>query len=368
MISKNFFQSLKDISEERQLDIQALLNKVEFAMGVACRKVEPPYTGDIKIEVDEDKSEFKVYEYKYVVAEIDPENVVRGQITLEDAKQIKSKVKVGDVIRTKVNFNAFKRTAASIFKQNLLSGIKELEREAAFDFFEERVGEIITAKVIKYDKGFITFNVGKGCEAHMPDKEALPGETFTVGEAKKVYITKVEKGTKGPKIYLSRSCKEIVKRLFELEIPEIANGSIEIMGIARDPGNRTKIGVLSVEGNIDPKGACVGMGGSRIKAINDSLSGEKIDIFTWKDNPVDLIAEAILPAKVLSVVPNDKNKQAIVIVTADQYSLAIGRNGQNARLAAYAVGWKIDIKKLEDALAEGIEFKYNVIPTSTKKF
>lgn len=367
MISKNFFLSLQDIAQERQLDINELLKKVEFAMGVACKKVDPPYTGDVKVEVDYDKFEFKVIEYKYVVEEIDPENPVKGQITLEDAKAIRSRVKVGDVLKSKVKFESFNRTAASIFKQNLMSGIKELEREAAFDYFNEKVGEIITAKVIKYDLGFITFNVGKGCEAHMPDKEALKGETFTPGESKKVYITKVEKGTKGPKIYLSRGNKEMIKRLFELEIPEIVNGQIEIMGISRDPGSRTKIGVLSVDGSIDAKGACVGPNGSRIKAINEALNGEKIDIFTWRDNPVDLIAEAMLPARVISVMPNEKEKQAVVIVTSEQYSLAIGKSGQNARLAAYAVGWKIDIKKLEDALAEGINFKYNVIPAGMKR-
>ena len=186
MISKNFFQSLKDIADERQLDINDLLKKVEFAMGVACKKVDPPYTGDIKVEVDPEKYEFKVFEYKYVVEEIDPENTVKGEITLEEAKTLRSRVKVGDVIKTKVNFANFKRTPASIFKQNLMSGIKELERENAFEFFNQRVGEIITATVVKYDLGFVTFNVGKGCEAHMPDKEALKGETFTPGEKKKV--------------------------------------------------------------------------------------------------------------------------------------------------------------------------------------
>ncbi len=166
---------------------------------------------------------------------------------------------------------------------------------------------------------------------------------------------------KGPKVFLSRTSKEIVKRLFEITIPEIADGSIEIMGISRDPGSRTKIGVLALKPNLDPKGACVGQGGLRIKSINEALNNEKIDIFTWKDNPVELIAEALLPAKTLSVIPDLKTKKALVIVRDDQYSLAIGRSGQNARLAAYAVDWKIDIKKLSDATKEGIKFTYNVI-------
>ena len=176
----------------------------------------------------------------------------------------------------------------------------------------------------------------------------------------KVYITKVEKTTKGPKVYITRTSREFVKRLFELHIPEVADGSIEIMGISRDPGDRTKVGVLALKENLDPKGACVGPSGARIKKINDILNGEKIDIFTRKDDPVELIAEALLPAKTLSVIANVKTKQATVIVPDDQYSLAIGKKGQNARLAAYAIGWKIDIKNLSTAIEEGIKFEYNV--------
>ena len=313
----------------------------------------------MKSEWDFERKRIKVFEYKYVVDEIEPEGP-KGQITLEEALNIKSKVKVGSEIKTEINLNTFGRKAASIFKQSLLSGLKELERENAYNFFQERVGEIITAKVVDYSNNFVTFSVGKDCLANMPDKEGLPGESFNIGEEKKVYITKVEKTTKVPKIFLTRTNREIVKRLFEMEIPEIADGTIEIMGIARDPGYRTKIGVLSLKENVDPKGACVGQGGLRIRKINAILNNEKIDIFTWKENTIDLISEALLPAKVLSVIADEKSKQATVIVNDDQYSLAIGKNGQNARLAAYAIGWKIDIKNLTTAAEEGIEFTYNV--------
>jgi N utilization substance protein A len=357
MVSKNFYESLEAIAFERGLPIEDVLAKVEVAISVSSRN--SGFTGDVKTEWDFEKKKIKVYEYKYVVDEIDPEGP-KGQITLEEALKIKPKIKVGHEIKTEINLNAFGRKAASIFKQSLLSGLKELERENAYNFFQERVGEIITAKVIDYSNGFVTFSIGKDCIANMPDKEGLPGESFNIGDDKKVYITKVEKTTKGPKVFLTRSNREIVKRLFELEIPEIADGSIEIMGIARDPGSRTKIGVLSLKNNIDPKGACVGQGGLRIRKINEILNNEKIDIFTWKENPVDLIAEALLPARVLSVIADDKTKQATVIVKDDQYSLAIGKNGQNARLAAYAIGWRIDIKNLTDATKEGLEFTYNV--------
>jgi transcription termination/antitermination protein NusA len=357
MISKNFFESLESVAFERGLAIEDVLRKVEVAIAVAARDYQ--YTGEVKLDVDFERKKIKAYEYKYVVDEIDPEGP-KGQITLEEAQELKNRVRIGNEIRTEINFSLFGRKAASKFKQTLMSGLKELEREESYQFFNERVGEIINAKVIGVNNGFITFAIGKDTEAHMPEKEALVGEQFHQGEEKKVYITKVEKTTKGPKVYISRSNKEIVKRLFEMMVPEIANGSIEIMGLARDPGSRTKIGVMSLDPNIDPKGACVGTGGSRIRSINEILNNEKIDIFTWKGNPVELIAEALLPAQSISVLADEKNRKAIVIVADDQYSLAIGKSGQNARLAAYAINWRIDIKKLTDATEEGIEFVNNV--------
>jgi len=357
MISKSFFESLEAIAFERGFNVEDVKEKVEIAISVSSRN--SGYTGDIKTEWDFEKKKIKVYEYKYVVEEVDPEGV-RGQITLEEALEIKPKIKVGAEIKTEINITAFGRKAASVFRQSLLSGLKELEREESFQFFQERVGEVITATVVDYSNNFVTFSIGKNCQANMPDKEGLPNESFNIGDEKKVYITKVEKTTKGPKVFLTRTGREIVKRLFELTIPEIADGSIEIMGIAREPGEKTKIGVLSLKNNLDAKGACVGQGGLRIRKINEMLNNEKIEIFTWRDDPVNLIAEALLPAKSLGVLTDEKTKQATVIVKDDQYSLAIGKMGQNARLAAYAVGWRIDIKNLTDATAEGINFTYNV--------
>ena len=359
MISKGFYEALEAISEERALDIEKILEKVEVALQVACKNNDVPYKGTIKIEVDIEKKEIKFYNYYYVVEEVDPEGP-RGQLTLEEARLIKPKAKIGQEIKEKGNFAIFKRKAASMFRQNLLNELKSLEREEAFDFFNDKVGEIVTAKVVNINDKFITFHLGKSIDATMSYHDALPNEEFTIGEEKKVYISKVEKTTKGPRVYISRSNKEIVKKLFEMYIPEISSGLIEIMGISREPGSRTKIGVLSVNGDIDPKGACVGNGGSRIKAINEILSGEKIDIFVWKSNPIDLIAEALTPARVVSVMTDEKEKRALVIANDDQFSLAIGRNGQNAKLAAFATGWKIDIKKLSEAYTEGIDFRYNV--------
>lgn len=360
MISKSFFESLEVLANERGLLIESILEKVEMAMGVACRDTD--YVGDIKIDVDFDKKRIKFFEYRYVVSEFTEGN--KGEILVEDAQKLKPRVKMkpGMEIKTEVDFGKFGRKSVSKFKNTLNNELKTLEREEAYNFFNDKTGEIITASVIDSNERFVTFAIGKNTFASMPMSETIPGEVFTPGESKKVYINKVEKTTKGPKVYISRNNREIVKRLFELSIPEISDGSIEIMGIAREAGSRTKIGVLATKPNLDPKGACVGQGGLRIKAINDALNNEKIDIFTWKNNPVDLIAEALLPARSLSVIIDDeKSKQALVIVRDDQYSLAIGKSGQNVRLAAYAIDWRIDIKSFSKALEEGISFTYNVI-------
>lgn len=360
MISKDFFESLEQIAIDRGLNIEHIMSKVELAMQIACKNSDVPYKGTIKLEADYEKKKIKFYEYKYVVDEVDPEGP-RGQILLEEALLLKPKAKVGQEFREEVNLKTFKRKAASMFKQNLLNELKSLEREDAFQFFNDLVGELFTARVVAKNEKFITLSLGKGVEATMGAREMLPDEEYLVGEEKKVYISKVEKTGKGPKVFVSRSNKEIVRKLFELNIPEIASGEIEIEGIAREAGKRSKIGVRSVNPDVDPKGACVGSGGARIKAINQALNGEKIDIFVWKDNPVDLIAEALSPARSISVIADEKTKKATVIVSDDQYSLAIGSKGQNAKLAVLATGWKIDIMKLSDAQDEGIQFEYNVV-------
>lgn len=359
MISKNFFENLELVAEERGLSIESVLAKVEMAMAVACRDTE--HDGDIKLDIDYEKKRIRVFEYHYVVETVT--EGVKGEITLEKAKEIKPKARLdfGSVIREEIDFTKLGRKSVSKFKNTFSNELKNLEREEAYVFFSEKEEEIITAEVIDVNASFITFGIGKSTFASMPVSEAIPGETFTPGETKKVYILKVEKTTKGPKVYVSRANREIVAKLFELNIPEIKDGSIEIMGVAREAGSRTKIGVLATKPNLDPKGACVGQGGLRIKAINEELNQEKIDIFTWKNDPIDLISEALLPARSLSVVvDSEKTKQALVIVKDEQYSLAIGKNGQNVRLACYATQWKIDIKRHSDALKEGIKFSYNV--------
>ena len=373
MVSKNFFEALELIAVERGLNIDDIMSKVKFSMEKAAR--DAGFTGEIKLEVDNEKKEIKVFDVKYIVDELtntesieDPEEKAKAEdrrkyeILVEDAKAIKARVKAGQELKTKVDFQNFGRKAATKFKNTFTNELKILEREEAYKYFSSKIGEIISASVIDANDKYVTFNIGKGTFASMPISEGIPGEEYRNGSTMKVYVSKVEKTFKSPKVFICRNNREFVKRLFELNIPEIMDGSVEIMGISREAGNRTKIGVLATKPNVDAKGACVGQGGLRIKAINEILNNEKIDIFTWKDKPIDLIAEALLPARSLSVmINNEKEKSALVIVRDDQYSLAIGKNGQNVRLAAYAIDWKIDIKSQSQAASEGISFSYNVI-------
>jgi len=329
-------------------------------MAIACKNSDVPYKGTIKIDVDYDKKKIEFFNYLYVVDEVDPEGP-RGQITLDEALEIRQRVKVGSEIKERVDLKSFKRKAASMFKQNFLNELKTLEREKAYEHFVELEGEVVTGRVVATNPKFVTLSLGYGVEATMLTREIFEDESYEIGETKKVYITRVEKTGKGPKVFISRTTRELVRKLFEMNIPEIADGSVEIMGIAREPGSRSKVGVMALNSDIDPKGACVGSGGIRIKAINDALNGEKIDVFMWhEDDPVNLIAESLSPAKVLSVIPEPKTKKATVVVDDDQFSLAIGSKGQNVKLAVLATGWKIDIKKVSDANEEGIEFSYNV--------
>lgn len=359
MTSKSFFESLELIANERSLSIEDVLVKVEIAMAVACRD---DYSGDIKLDVDFEKKRIRVFEYKYVVEELTEGN--KGEILVEEAQALKPRLKMkpGMEIKTEIEFAKFGRKSASKFKNTFSNELKNLEREEAYNFFVDKVGEIITGTVNDVNPNFVTFNIGKSIFASMPISEGIPGEEFNPGDTKKLYISKVEKTTKGPKVYLNRNNREIVKKLFELSIPEISDGTIEIMGLSRDAGSRTKIGVVATKPNLDPKGACVGQGGLRIKAINEALNNEKIDVFTWKENEIDLIAEALLPARSLSVnILDKKAKKALVIVRDDQFSLAIGKSGQNVRLASFAIDWHIDIKRFSDAIKEGVNFTYNVI-------
>ncbi|MFA6661748.1 MAG: transcription termination factor NusA [Bacilli bacterium] len=347
MISKGFFESLEDIANDRSLNIEKILEKVEYAMQIACKNSDCPYKGEIRMETNYERKVIAFYDYHHVVSEIDPEGI-RGQILLEDAQEIKPKIKMDQEFREKIDLKVFKRKAASMFRQTLLNELKGLEREEAYDFFITKVGEIVTGRIIGKNERFITIALKAGVEATMSLRDAIPGEEFSIGDELKVYVNDVQKTTKGPRIHISRNNNNMVKQLFELNIPEVASGQIEIKAIAREVGNRTKVGVISLVSDVDAKGSCVGSKGSRIKNINNALNGEKIDIFLWSDDPNELVANALAPATIISVTTDEAEKKAEVVVADDQFSLAIGKSGQNVKLAAIASGWKIDIKKASE--------------------
>ena len=359
MTNKAFYEYAEMVAYDHNLSLEDVMDKAAVALKKACAL--EGFTGDIQIEFLPDKKELRVHEYKYVVSEIDPEGPA-GQITLEQAKAIRERVRVGSTLKTTINISKeIGRKGASQFKQIFNQGLKELGRKRAYEFFKEHENEMITARVERVLEDAYILGIGLDYDAYMPFKEALPNETLYEGENVKVYVTKVEETSKGPKVFVSRTNAGIVKRLIENIVPEVADGTIEIVAMARDAGSRTKIGVRSTDPNVDAKGACVGLQGVRIKQINQALNGERIDVFVWDEDPVKLIAQAISPATVLGVMTFPELHQALVVVPDLQYSLAIGKAGQNARLASQATGWKIDIKDESTCAKEHIKFKYNVL-------
>ncbi|MBR6516719.1 MAG: transcription termination/antitermination protein NusA [Bacilli bacterium] len=358
MISKGFYEYLEAIAEERRLEKSDVLAAVEIALIKAVQA--EGHTGIIEVEFNDELKKVRITETFNVVEEINPELELEGQITLEQAKEIRARVRIGSVIKKEIPFSEIGRKGATRFKTTFIQNLKELGYKRAYEYFVSKEGEVVTAIVEKATDKVVILNLGMNTQSIMPVEEALTGETYVPGKQIKVTITKVEETTKSPKVYVSRSNKEIIKRLFELYIPEISQGVIEVIGIVREPGSRSKIGIKSNNINVDAKGACVGVGGARIKQINQALNGERIDIFEWNDNPILLIAEALTPAKVISVLIDEDTHKAIVIVPDEQFSLAIGKGGQNVRLASQVTGWKIDIKDETTAYREEIRFKPNV--------
>ena len=357
MISKGFYEQLETIAAERHIEVEDVLATVRTALVKACQL--EGCKGAIEVEFNDEQKNVRIFENFKVVEEINPEDG-EGQIVLEEAKEIRSRVKVGSEFRREVKFSQIGRKGATRFKQILIQGLKEIAGKRAYEFFKAKEGEVVNATVFKKTDSMVGLSLGLDVVTFMPIEEILPGEKCEYGMQMKVCITKVEETGRGPKIFVSRSNKELIKRLFELYIPEIATGVIEVMAIAREPGSRTKVAVKSNNPNVDAKGSCVGLQGSRVKQINEALAGERIDIFNWSDNPIILIAEALTPSKVISVLTNEETRKSTVIVPDDQFSLAIGKGGQNVRLASLTTGWKIDIKDETTAYREGISFRPNV--------
>ncbi len=367
MINKEFYENLDAIAVERNLEREDVFNAVRIGLIKAVQA--EGHKGIIEVEFNDEEKKIRVFEKFNVVdmsitetkdpetGEMVPVERKEGDISLEDAKLIKSRVRIGSTFKVEIPIKEITRKGAARFKQIFVQNIKEAGSKRAYLFFKERENEVINATVERADDKAVILNLGLNTTAYMPVEETLSGEVYEPGKTIKVVITKVEESGKGPKVYVTRSQKDIIKRLFEAYVPEIASGVIDIINIAREPGSRTKIGVKSNNVNVDPKGACVGVGGARIKEINRELNGERIDIFVWNDNPAKNIAEALTPAKVLGVAVDEVLKQSIAIVPDDQFSLAIGKGGQNVRLACQITSWKIDIKDETTALREGIKYQ-----------
>ena len=341
--SSELIIAMDELEKEKGIKKELLLEAIEQAL-VTAYKRNFDSAENVKITMDKETGEIHVYSEKDVVEK--PEDIEnnRLQICLDDARRINKKLEVGDKAEIEQIPKNFGRIAAQTAKQVIVQKIREESRNFLFDEFNERKGEIVSGIVQKADGGIVVLDLGK-LEGIMPVKEQIPTEKYRVNDKIRAYILDVERGIKGaPQVIVSRAHNDFVRKLFELEIPEIYEGLIEIKGVSRDPGNRCKVAVYSQNENIDPVGSCVGQKGIRIQNIINELHGEKIDVIEWSEDPAVYISAALLPAEVMAVDVKPEEKFAQVIVRDDQLSLAIGKSGQNARLAARLTNWKIDIK------------------------
>ena len=341
--SSELIIAMEELEKEKGIKKDYLLEAIETAL-VTAYKRNFDSAENVRITMDKETGEIHVYAEKDVVEK--PEDVENNklQISLEDAKRINSKLEVGDKAEIEQVPKNFGRIAAQTAKQVIVQKIREASRNFLFDEFNERKGEIVSGIIQKADGGTVVLDLGK-LEGIMPVKEQIPTEKYKVNDKIRAYIVDVERGVKGaPQVIVSRAHNDFVRKLFELEIPEIYEGLIEIKGVSRDPGNRCKVAVYSSNENIDPVGSCVGQKGIRIQNIINELNGEKIDVIEWSEDPATYISAALLPAEVMAVDVKPEEKFAQVIVRDDQLSLAIGKAGQNARLVARLTNWKIDIK------------------------
>lgn len=339
--SSELIIALDELEKEKGIKKEYVLESIEAALVTAYKRNFDVNSDNVKITLNKETGETHVYEELEVVENVEDD---KTQISLEDARKLDSKLEIGDTVHKELMPKNFGRIAAQTAKQVIVQRIREASREIIFNEFSEKKGEIVSGLVQKVDKNIVVLDLGK-IEGIMPLKEQIPTETYHVNQKLRACVASVEKGIKGStQIIVSRANNDFLRKLFELEIPEIYEGLIEIKSVSRDPGKRCKVAVYSPNENIDPVGSCVGQKGIRIQNIINELNGEKIDVIEWHEDPSTFIAEALLPAKVMAVDVREEEKFAQVIVPDDQLSLAIGKSGQNARLAAKLINWKIDIK------------------------
>ncbi len=346
----DFIQALAQIEDEKGVPVAALMEAIELALVSAYRR-NFGTAQNVRVQLDAGTGEFRVLAIRQVTEDVtDP----RTEISLAEAREIDPNYELGDAVETEVTPRDFGRIAAQTAKQVVLQRIREAERGVIFEEYSDREGDIVTGVVQRQEGKNYFVNLGK-TEAVLGPSEQIPGERLRPGERLKVYIVEVRKTPKGPQIYLSRTHPGLVKRLFELEVPEIHDGLVEIRAISREPGSRAKVAVASRDSNVDPVGACVGAKGVRVQAVVRELKGEKIDIIPWSEDEAEYVGNALRPAKVVSTRLEPDQKVARVVVPDYQLSLAIGREGQNARLAAKLTGWRIDIKSESQLAGSGEE-------------
>ena len=352
-MNTEIFAALRQLEKERGIPVQYMVDRITQALVAAYKKDMDGYTDNVFVELDE--KNMRMYAQKEVVEEVISPST---EITVDAARKISKRIKVGDLVDVPIQTKNFGRIAAQTAKQVIIQGIREAERGMVYDSFSSKEHEILTGTVLRMEPGGdITVRIGQGndkTDALLPLGEQVKGEDFVEGDLIRVYVVEVRRSNRGPQVHVSRTHPALVKRLFELEVPEIESGAVEIRSIAREPGSRTKLAVYAAEENIDPVGACVGARGARVGAVVDELQGEKMDIVVWSEDICAFVASALSPADVISVTQIAGQKACRVIVPDDQLSLAIGKEGQNARLAARLTGCKIDIKPASQA-GEAVE-------------
>ena len=347
-MNTELLEALNILEKEKDISKETLLEAIENSLLNACKN-HFGKADNVKVIMDKETCDYQLFAEKEVVEEVED---TLEQISLEDARNIDGKYDIGDIVQIPIESKSFGRIATQNAKNLILQKIREEERKVVYDQYFEKEKDIVTGIVQRYVGKNVSINLGKA-DAMLTENEQAKGEVFKPTERIKLYVVEVKNTTKGPKILVSRTHPELVKRLFESEVTEVKDGIVEIKSIAREAGSRSKIAVWSNDPDVDPVGACVGMNGARVNAIVQELRGEKIDIINWSDNPAILIENSLSPAKVISVMADPDEKVASVIVPDYQLSLAIGKEGQNARLAARLTGFKIDIKSESQAIESG---------------
>lgn len=352
MTSKEFFLALDELEKEKGIAKEKVIESLETALAIACKK-NFGEASRVVVRTNPEKFTIRAYICKTVVAEVEiPEN----EISIEDAREIKKSYKIGDEVLTEIDPRTFGRIAAQNARQVIINSLHQAERDVTFSQFSDKENELLVGVVTRVkDDGTIYVEIGKNqMEGVLAVQDQIPGEHYNAGDKIKVLVRRVRDGVGGTQVALSRSSYQFIRRLFEAEVPEIRSGIVEIKNIVREPGFRTKMAVYSNDPEVDAVGACVGNKGARVNAIVNEIGGEKIDIIPWSSDILDFIARALSPATVLIVQADEATKEAKVIVPDEKLSLAIGKEGQNARLAAKLTGWKIDVKSYTVAMNSGM--------------